>query len=383
MKIGVACDSFKGTFSSAEVADYIEKVAIHYFEEIDVVKIPIADGGEGTVDTLLHFLEGETVYQNVRNPLGQIVTAKYAYFQNEKTAIIEMAQASGLSTIEREKRNPLKTTSFGTGQLINNALEKGAQKIILGLGGSATNDGGLGAVAALGGKFFDKTSNELTSYCGEMLNKVTKISMENINPKMFDCRIILMCDVDNLLLGKHGATYVFGPQKGAKVDELNYLEEGMKKYSKVLERHANLKVSAIEGSGAAGGLAAAMLALFECEVKSGINTSLDLINFEEQIKGCKFVITGEGKMDSQTFGGKVPYGVAKRCKEMKVPVIGFVGALEMCSERKAFPEEIYTVFPLVSDFVDFETIQNNSEKFLLDSLHRMFRLIKVGQNLKN
>ncbi|WP_353894068.1 glycerate kinase [Proteinivorax hydrogeniformans] len=383
MKIAVACDSFKGTFSSLEIANHIENVAKIYFEEIKVEKIAVADGGEGTIDALLHTLDGSACFQEVFSPLGEKITAKYGYIDSNKTALIEMAQASGLFTIPEDAKNPLKTSSYGTGQLISNALEKGVKKIILGLGGSATNDGGMGVLAALGARFYDAKGKEIKCYAGESLSKVSEISLEEVNSKALECEFEIMCDVDNILTGPNGATYVFGPQKGATVNQLRLLEEGMVKYSRVLERCVNKEVGSIKGSGAAGGVAAAMLGVFNGKISSGIDIALDLMDFDKKIADCQFVITGEGKMDKQTLAGKVPYGISKRCKALNIPVIGFVGGLEMNKSGPSHPEELYTVFSVVSDFTEFSTIQKNPEKYLIDAIHRMFKFIKLGYDLKS
>jgi len=381
MKILLAPDSFKGTLSSIEVINIVEKVARQHFRDLEIIKVPIADGGEGTVDSLIAAIGGEYREVEVSGPLsGQKVRAKYGII-NGHTAVIEMAQASGLFLIKPEQRNPLITTSFGTGELIKAALDEGIRDFIIGIGGSATNDGGIGAAQALGVKFLD-SNGENVGFGGGELSKIRKIDLTEMDPRIRDSNINVICDVNNPLTGPKGATAVYGPQKGVKtLETFEILEKGMKNYEKVIMDTTGLDMSTIPGSGAAGGLGATMVAIFGAVLKPGIEAMLDFVNFDNLIKDVDLVITGEGKIDGQSIFGKVPVGIAQRCKQKNVSVVAVSGGMGK-DARKVYEFGIDSIMPTINSDMCLEEAFERAEELLEDAADRMFRFIKIGMSLK-
>lgn len=324
MNILIACDSFKESLTSKEVANQIEKAFLEVDGNINIVSLQIADGGEGTVSALVSASKGEIIECNVYNPLGKMIKSHYGISSDGRTAFIEMAAASGLELVQKEERNPFISSTFGTGQLVKNALDRGVRDFIIGLGGSATNDGGAGFMRALGVKFLDKDGIELDG-SGGSLTKIVKIDLKGLDKRLKDVSISVASDVDNKMLGTEGATAFFGPQKGLKNSDIRELEEGMAHYNDMLKSYLNKDVSSIKGSGAAGGLGAGLLAFTNAKFKSGIDTVLDYIKFDEQLESVDLVITGEGKIDGQTIHGKAPIGVAQRAVNKNIDVIAFCG----------------------------------------------------------
>ncbi len=381
MKILLAPDSFKGTLSSIKVINILEKVAKQHFPDIEIIKVPIADGGEGTVDSLIAALGGEYRAVNVCGPLrGQKVQAKYGII-NGCTAVIEMAQASGLFLVKPEQRNPLVATSFGTGEIIKAALDEGIRDFIIGIGGSATNDGGIGAAQALGAKFLDSNGENVGPGGGELL-KIRKIDLSELDQRIKDSRITVICDVTNPLTGPNGATAVYGPQKGVNTSEFfDILENGMKNYEKLILETFGLDMSAIPGSGAAGGMGATMVAIFGATLKPGIVTMLDFVNFDDLIKDVNLVITGEGKIDGQSVYGKVPVGIAERCKQKNVSVVAITGGMGK-DAKEVYKFGIDSIMPAINNDMCLEEALSRAEELLEDAADRMFRFIKVGMSLK-
>jgi len=381
MKILLAPDSFKGTLSSIEVINILEKVAKKHFEDVEIIKVPIADGGEGTVDSLIAAIGGEYREVEVSGPLrGQKVRAKYGII-NGHTAVIEMAQASGLLHINPEQRNPLLTTSFGTGELIKAALDEGIRDFIIGIGGSATNDGGIGAAQALGVKFLD-SNGENVGLGGRELLKIKKIDLTEMDRRIKDSKISVICDVTNPLTGPNGATAIYGPQKGVKtLETFEILEKGMKNYEKLIMGTTGMDMSTIPGSGAAGGLGATMVAIFGAVLKPGIETMLDFVNFDNLIKDVDLVITGEGKIDGQTVFGKVPVGIAERCKKKNVSVVAISGGMGK-DAGEVYKFGIDSIMPTINSDMCLEEALARAEELLEDAADRMFRFIKVGMSLK-
>lgn len=325
MKIVFASDSFKGSLSSGEICEILKEASKEVFPQAQTKGVWVADGGEGTLDSVLKERKGEKISVLACNPLFEKIQASYGLFQGNE-ALIEMASSSGLTLIEQEKRNPLKTTSFGTGELIRDAIERGCKKITLAIGGSATNDGGMGAMSALGFRFLDKYGNLLEGV-GENLEKVADIKTEEGFKLTKNIEFQVMCDVKNLLLGEHGAAFTFAPQKGADRETVFKLEQGMKSYSLAVQKSLKRDFSETPGAGAAGGMGFALMSFLNAELKSGIDAVLDLINFDDIVKTASLVITGEGRMDDQSAFGKVPCGVGLRCKKYNVPAAAIVGGL--------------------------------------------------------
>lgn len=321
-KIIIAPDSFKGSLSATEVCDIVGGAFKEKFPDINIVKIPIADGGEGTVEAYLSIFGGEKVYCEVESPLGRRINAYYGIL-SDKTAVIEMAQASGI-TIEDEN-NALLASTYGTGELIKNALDNGAKKIILGLGGSATTDGGVGCVQALGGHFTDKEGNEIKRG-GVNLSEITAVDLSSLDARLKEIELTVLCDVKNPLYGETGAAYIYSRQKGADDEQIRLLDSCLVNLSKVSKTALGKDYSLVEGAGAAGGMGFACVAFLGGTLKSGIDTVLENADFENEAKDADLVITGEGKMDIQSLMGKAPFGVASRAGKSKV--MAFVGLLD-------------------------------------------------------
>ena len=325
MKIVIAPDSFKGSLSSIEAINIIRDEALNCFTDAEIVGVPLADGGEGTIEAALFESGGEIRKHCVRDPLGNMIEAKYGIIGD--TAIIEMALCSGLTLVPIDNRNPLKTSSYGTGQMIRHVMEEGIQKILLGIGGSATNDGGIGAMQALGVELFDKNNILIKNGCGEALINIDRIDTANIDRRLKNCKISVMCDVINPLTGKNGATYVYATQKGGSEESIESLERGMLNYELKLNELVGKEVSKQKGAGAAGGMGAALLGFCDAKLVSGIDAILELKAFEEKIKDADLIITGEGRVDKQSSFGKVITGVTTYAKKEGVPVIVIAGGV--------------------------------------------------------
>ena len=325
MKLVFASDSFKGTVSSEQTVELLTKAAHEVFGPCETVGVPVADGGEGTTDAVILARKGKRVFANVRGPLMEDVLAYYGKL-SEKEAILEMAQASGLPMVPEELRNPLNTTTYGTGELVKAALDAGFTDISIAIGGSATNDGGMGFASALGIRFLDADGNVLEGK-GSELEKVVHIDVSGLDERARKAHFTVMCDVTNPLCGKDGATFTFGKQKGGTPEILERLEKGMCNYRDVIIREFGVNPDDTPGTGAAGGLGAALKIFLHAEMKSGIETVLDLINFDKLISGADLIVTGEGRTDWQSCFGKVMQGVGDRAKKYGIPVTALCGGL--------------------------------------------------------
>ncbi|POP44018.1 glycerate 2-kinase [Superficieibacter electus] len=326
MKIVIAPDSYKESLSASEVAQAIEKGFREIFPDAQYVSVPVADGGEGTVEAMIAATQGTEYTAQVTGPLGEPVEASWGISGDGKTAFIEMAAASGLALVPPAQRNPLITTSRGTGELILQALEHGARNIIIGIGGSATNDGGAGMVQALGAKLSDADGNDIGNGGGSLISLNT-IDVTDLDPRLRECTIRVACDVTNPLTGEKGASRVFGPQKGATEELIVELDRNLDHYADVIKKSLRIDVKQVPGAGAAGGMGAALMAFLGAELRSGIEIVTQALNLEEHIHDCTWVVTGEGRIDSQSINGKVPVGVAQVAKKYHKPVIGIAGSL--------------------------------------------------------
>jgi glycerate kinase len=327
MKIVVAPDSFKGSLTAIEVSVAIEQGIREVFPEAEVIKIPMADGGEGTVQCLVNATGGKILEEKVIGPLGDEVLAFYGILGDRKTAIVEMAAASGLTLVPENKRNPLITTTYGTGQLIKAVLNQGCRKMIIGIGGSATNDGGAGMVQALGVKLLDQEGKEV-GFGGGELKKIVKIDISCMDNRLSDTKVLVASDVNNPLCGPQGASRIYGPQKGATPEIIEELDKSLSYFAELIKRDLNKEVKDIPGAGAAGGLGAGLMAFLNAELRSGIEIIIEIVKLEQNIKEADLVITGEGKIDSQTIYGKAPVGVAKIAKKYNVPVVAVAAIIE-------------------------------------------------------
>ncbi|MBP2194796.1 glycerate kinase [Pantoea cypripedii] len=326
MKIVIAPDSYKESLSALEVASAIEAGFRDIFPEADYVKIPVADGGEGTVEAMVAATQGSIVRLTVTGPLGEPVDAFYGLSGDTRTAFIEMAAASGLELVPASRRDPLITTSFGTGELIKNALDRGVGHIIIGIGGSATNDGGSGMMQALGARLLDNQGHEI-AYGGGALPQLARIEIDHLDARIRQCRFEVACDVTNPLTGEKGASAIFGPQKGATPELVEQLDQALAHYADIIHRDLDIDVLHIAGGGAAGGMGAALHAFCQAELRRGIEIVTEALGLAEQVQDASLVITGEGRIDSQTINGKVPIGVAQVAKQFNKPVIGIAGSL--------------------------------------------------------
>ncbi|MCF6097144.1 glycerate kinase [Thermovorax subterraneus] len=327
MKVVIAPDSFKESLTSKEVADAIERGIKKVLKNnIEIIKVPMADGGEGTVETLISVVGGKIVETKVIGPLGEEVNSFFGILDDEKTAVIAVADASGLALVPPEKRNPLITTSYGTGQLIKKALDLGCEKIIIGLGGSATNDGGVGMAQALGIKFLDEKGEEI-GFGGGQLNRIVRIDMSNLDERIKATKIEVACDVNNPLCGPNGASRIYGPQKGADAKMIEILDKNLEHLANVIKDNLGIDIKDFPGAGAAGGLGAGLVAFLNAELKRGIDIIIDITQLEKYIKDASLLITGEGRIDKQILNGKTIYGISKIAKKHGVPVVAIVGSI--------------------------------------------------------
>ena len=413
MKFLFASDSFKGTLSSRRTAELLTQAAGEVFPGCGCGFVEMADGGEGTVDAVLSAAGGHKRTINVHNPLGRIIRASYGVLP-DKTAVIEMAAASGLTLVPPGLRDPRRTTSFGTGELIADALAEGCRKIAVAIGGSATNDGGTGCMQALGVRFLDENGLELPGLCtaetadsgtelcpdkaagsgpelcpdkaagspgfctGADLAQIRSIDLTGINPLIRDTEFTIMCDVTNPLCGENGATYTFGKQKGGTPEILNELESGMQNYRDLLLRHSGVNPDEVPGAGAAGGLGAALTVFLNGKMKSGIETVLDLTGFDEKLADVDLVITGEGRADGQSVCGKVMQGVGLRCRKYGIPAVAIVGSMGAGAEA-LFDCGIESIITTVNGIMPLEEALERAEELYLGAARRMFRMLRAGQ----
>ena len=324
MKIVIAPDSFKESMTAQEVCDFIEKGMKKVLKDATFVKVPMADGGEGTTQSLVDATNGKMYLFEVTGPLGEKVTSKLGILGDGNTAILEMASASGLELVPREKRNPMITTTYGTGELIKKALDLGVKTVLIGIGGSATNDCGAGMIQALGGKLLDKNNNDI-GFGGGELSKVEKIDLSNIDKRVYETNFIVACDVQNPLTGPTGASFIFGRQKGATDEMIQILDNNLKHFAKIIKKDVGVDVDNIPGAGAAGGLGAGLMGFLDAKLQKGIDIVIKYSNLEEKLKDADLVITGEGSIDGQTRFGKTPYGVVTVAKKYNIPTVAIAG----------------------------------------------------------
>lgn len=372
-KYVVAPDSFKESMTAKEVCDAMEKGIKKADSAAEVIKVPMADGGEGTVDSLVDATNGQRVIVEVTGPLGNKISAYYGILGNGITAVIEMAKASGLEIVEKKKRNPMITTTFGTGELIRHALDHNVKEIIIGLGGSSTNDGGSGMAQALGAKLLDQNNNQI-SFGGGNLDKLDKIDISDLDSRLQDVKIILASDVTNPLIGKDGASRVFGPQKGATPEMVEKLENNLQHYAKIIKRDLNKDVASVSGAGAAGGLGAGLMAFTTCKMRQGVDIAIEVTKLAEKVKSADYVFTGEGGTDFQTKFGKTPYGVAKLGKKYHKPVISLAGYLGEGIDS-LYSEGFTAIFGIIPGACDLSTALKNGPSNVARTTENIVRLL--------
>ncbi|MCY9876345.1 glycerate kinase [Vibrio natriegens] len=343
MKVVIAPDSFKESLTAKQVSEAIKAGLARVWHDAEFVTVPVADGGEGTVQSLIDATQGEQVFTTVFDPLNKEVQAFYGILGDGETAVIEMAEASGLHLVPAEDRDPKLTSSFGTGQLIKHALDRGMQRLIIGLGGSATNDGGVGMLTALGVKFLDESGNAIATNGGGLIN-LASIDTSGLDVRLAQCEILVACDVDNPLCGEKGASATFGPQKGATTTDISVLDNALRKFGELTEQVTGKHVLTREGAGAAGGMGAALLGYTPARLQPGIEIVLETVKLADHVADADIVFTGEGRIDHQTAHGKTPMGVAKVAKQFNLPVIALAGcvgdnyqAVYQCGIDAVFP----------------------------------------------
>ncbi len=349
-RIVIASDSFKGSLTSVEVAQSATKGILEVYPECEVTQVNVADGGEGTVDAVVDTLQGEKITISVSNPIGKPVDATYGIAGD--TAIIEMAAASGLPLLAAEERNPWVTSTYGTGEMILDAIARGCSKFLVGIGGSATNDAGTGMLQALGFRFFDNNGNLIENCCGGILGEIASIDDTQVPEAIKNAQFTVACDVDTPFCGPIGAAYVFAPQKGASPEMVQQLDEGMASFAKVIEAKYGIDIVPMAGAGAAGGMGGGFRAFLNATLKKGIDMVLDAIGFDSIISGADLVVTGEGKVDFQTAKGKTAAGVLARAKAQGIPVVAIGGCVEMCDSLSEMG--FAGIYPILEEKVPLE-----------------------------
>ncbi len=371
MKFVFASDSFKGSLSCEKINEILTAAAKRTFPNCECVPLLIADGGEGTLEAVITQKKGKIVTAEATNPIGEKMLSRYGTFDD--TALVCMSEASGLPLVPAEKRQARYTTSFGTGDLIRHAVESGYKKIYVTLGGSATNDGGMGALIALGYAFYDVEGNPLSGV-GDELWKVAKIDATNALD-FSGIEVTLLCDVSNPLLGASGATYTYGRQKGATDADLDFLEKGMQNFAKVAEAYFGESID-VAGGGAAGGLGAGLRAFLKAKIQSGIETVLNLCNFDEAIQNADMVITGEGRVDFQSANGKVIDGILKRTTKIGVPVVAIAGSIGTGAQQ-LYEKGLTAAFAIVNKPMELQYALDNAEDLYKQAAENVFRLLSV------
>lgn len=365
-------DSFKGTMSSSEICGIMRKEIAAHDADASILSIPVADGGEGSVDCFLEALGGEKITCRSVNPLSEEMESFYGLIDGGKTAVIEIAAAAGLPLIE-DRRDPLRASTYGVGALLLDALDRGVTKLIVGLGGSATNDGGCGAASAVGIRFYDKAGKAFVP-AGGTLCDIDRIDASQGDSRLDKLEIVTMCDIDNPLYGPSGAAYVFGPQKGASPKIVEQLDAGLRHLSEIIRRDLGVDVAEIPGGGAAGGMGAGMVAFFGSSLQMGIETVLDTVRFSELLENTDMVFTGEGKIDGQSLRGKVVIGVARRAKQKGVPVVAVVGDIGDNVEG-AYDEGVSAVFSINRVAVDFRQARTRAKSDLALTMDNLMRFV--------
>ncbi len=376
MKIVIAPNSFKGSLTSQEVADTISQSFLKIFPDAKIEKIPLADGGEGTTQILVNATNGKIYSEFVTSPLGKRINAKYGILGDGKTAVIEMAAASGLSLVPIEKRNPMFTTTFGTGELIKAALNQGCRKFIIGLGDSATTDAGAGLAQALGVKLLTAENQEIP-FGGVGLKDLQRIDISNIDKRILESELLVACDVENPLTGPSGAASVYSAQKGASQQDIQKLESYLMNFAEIVKRDLGKEIQSVLFLGAAGGLATGLLAFFNAQLKSGFEVVSNILNFSKRIKDADLIITGEGKIDAQTLKGKTPIEVAKIAKKNNIHVIAIAGIIGEGAD-KCREAGIDAIFSLTSKEIKIERAIKNAKNLLASVSEDVAKKFKRG-----
>ena len=380
MKILISPDSFKGSMTSMQAASAIERGVLDIAPEAETALYPMADGGEGTVEAILWGRDGEKIICRVQDPIGRDIDAVYGWIEREKTAIIETAAASGLPLLKPGELDPETASSYGTGQLIKDAISRGAKTILLGLGGSATIDAGTGLFQALGLKFFDHDKKEI-SHIGGRLDRISSIDTSGLIPALSSIKFIVASDVTNPLLGKEGAIAVFGPQKGVKKQQLASFEEGLRQFSVIAAQTAGRDMSTEAGSGAAGGIGFLLQTFLEVEFRNGLDLIVEMVQLEKQLAWADLLLTGEGRIDGQSLFGKVPVGIGRLAKKRGIPVIAFAGSIGPGLETLEL-EGVQAVVPVADGPMSLEEALQNGETLLYESAKRLMKIMFIANTIE-
>lgn len=379
MKIVFAPDSFKGSLTAEQICGLLEEKAKLVFPDCHTISLPVSDGGEGAAEVVISALKGRLHSVMVHDPMGRQIQAVYGSFHKD-CAVIEMASASGLPLVLEKDRNIRRANTFGTGELIVDALDKGVRNFYIAIGGSATNDGGIGCAAALGIRFLDEKGEALLPI-PENLGKIKTINQTNIHPAVKKAEFTVMCDVTNPLLGEKGASYIFGPQKGASHEDILFLEKGLKNYADVLHKTFGRDFSQVSGAGAAGGLGAGLMAFTGAKLKRGVECILSILDFDHVIQGADLIVTGEGRMDHQSAYGKVLYGVGMAAKKQKIPCVAVVGSIGDGADC-LYEYGISSAVTTINAPMTIEEALKNAEELFGNAAERMFRMIDSGIQIK-
>jgi glycerate kinase len=380
MNILIAPDSFKDSLSAVEVCDAVEAGILNVFPQSQIKKIPLADGGEGTVDALVHATNGSKIQVPVHDPLFRQTTATYGILGDGKTAVIEMAAASGIELLKEDERNPWETTTLGTGELIKNALDKGCRRFIIGIGGSATNDGGTGMAVALGANLYDDQKNLLKG-TGGTLHEIKNIDLASLDKRIRESEILVACDVNNPLYGTDGAAVVYGPQKGANPNMVENLDKNLRHLGMLFKDQLNQDVADTPGAGAAGGLGAGLKAILRAELKPGFDIINETLNLQAEVTWADIVITGEGKIDRQTKFGKTPHGVAMVAKTTNKPVIAIAGTLGDGYEE-LYDHHFHAIFSIIDKPMNLSEALKNAPKLIQNNIKAIMSLFEQGRMLQ-
>lgn len=378
MHVLIAVDSFKGSLSSQKAGEAITAGIQRVFPDATTEVITMADGGEGTVEAIVQAEAGKIQVIRATSPIGETVEAIIGQLP-DGTAVLEMASASGLPLVPKEKRNPLVTSTYGTGELIRKAMDWGAKQIVIGIGGSATNDGGAGMAQALGVKLLDREGHELEPG-GEALARLERIDLSGLDPRLKETKVIVMCDVVNPLCGPRGASAVYGPQKGATPEMVKQLDQNLVHFAQKIKEQLGLDLADVPGAGAAGGLGAGLLAFTGAELKTGVEAILDTVGFDERLKHADVVITGEGRIDGQSVYGKVPMGVAKRAMKYGKPTLAIVGSIGPGSES-LYEHGLSSILSIVNGPMTLEDSMEKAYDLTVEAAERGFRILRMGKGI--
>jgi len=379
MKVVISPDSYKGTLPAIEVANAMQAGILEVNQSIETVILPVADGGEGTLESLVISTNGRYISQNVLDPLGRVIEAKYGVLDDNETCVIEMAQASGIMLLQDGDKNPELASTYGTGQLIKAALDEGFRKFIIGIGGSATNDAGVGMLKALGLQFKKEDGTLISDGVSSLLD-LASIDVSQLDPRIAEATFIIACDVDNPLIGESGATAIFGPQKGVKKHQIAYFDSCIKQFADIVEKQFNIRLHYYKGAGAAGGLGGALIAFLNGSFHAGIEIVIEAVQLKKHLEGAEFVITGEGKSDRQTLHGKAPLGVAKAATFANVQAILLSGVIDE-NDKPALLEHFTVVESLVNENISVQQAMQEPYYFIRVKTKRIFEsYLQMGKD---